>query len=205
MLCPNARLKAPAFHSSRFPGRHIAGMLALRNEGSEGAVRADPPVRRVRPRAGPRRERGQKRAVSRPAHLRRNRGSRWDGARRSRGFRSALHAGVEDRSDSACAVRRAAPHCIAHNTLHSLHFSTGEIRSGPSSGPQNCVSETLANRCDESVASTSPRHGSGKVRDAGYRGSESIPCRVVSDRLNRFAAPPKGEGVWKLFWSICCC
>ena len=91
------------------PGRHIAGMLALRNEGSKGAVRADPPVRRVRPRAGPRRERGQKRAVSRPAHLRRSRGSGWDGARRSRGFRSALNSGAEDPPDSARAVRKAAP------------------------------------------------------------------------------------------------
>ena len=54
-------------------------------------------------------KRDQKRAVSRPAHLRRSRGSGRDGARRSRGFRSALNSGVEDPSDSACAARKAAP------------------------------------------------------------------------------------------------
>ena len=41
------------------PGRQVAGLLALWNEASKGAVRADSLVRRVRPRDGPRRERGQ--------------------------------------------------------------------------------------------------------------------------------------------------
>ena len=105
-------------------------------------------------------------------------------------FRSALHAGVEDPADSACAVRRAAPHCIAHNTLHSLHFSTAEIRSGPSSGPQNCVSETLANRCDESVASECPRHASARCMTRATGVAKSIPCQSYRLEPNRY--PTKG-------------
>ena len=78
------------------PFRNVAGLLALRNEGSKGAVRADAPVRRVRPRTGPRRERGHERAAPRPVHLRSSRGSGWNGARRSRSFHSASNGGAED-------------------------------------------------------------------------------------------------------------
>ena len=87
------------------PGRHVSGMLTLRTAGSQSAVGADPSARRVRPRAGPRREHGPEHGVPGPADLRRRRCSMWDGTRRSRGFCSTL---IECRRGSSRRRSRSA-------------------------------------------------------------------------------------------------
>ena len=78
----------------------------LWTEGSQSAAGADTPVRRVRPRVGPRRERGKERFESLPVHLRRSRGSGWDRATLPR---LPQHVESGSRRPSACAVRKAVP------------------------------------------------------------------------------------------------
>ena len=52
---------------------------------------------------------GQERVEARPARFRRGRGSGWDRAWRTRGFRGALSEGAENRPHRSCAMRQAAP------------------------------------------------------------------------------------------------
>ena len=91
------------------PGRYVAGLLALRNSGSEGVFGTSSPFGCVWPQAGPRRERGQERAELWPADPCRGHGSGWDAAGRSRGFRSTLKVGAEDLQRCLHAMRQAVP------------------------------------------------------------------------------------------------
>ena len=160
----------------RSPGRYVAGLLALRYTGTESAFRASPPLRRMRPRAGSRPKRGQERAVSRPAHLRIGRGSGWDGAWRSRGFRSTLTEGAEDLriARARCAGCSRKRNRSVQARPSELEYCKSLRQSEPKRRPWRFTS------------------GTGLIEPS--RGSAQLPVRPSAEGEYSQSDPPRTRG-----------
>ena len=141
----------------------------MRNESSQSAVGADPPVQRVRPQAGPRRERGRKRTEPPSAHLRSSRGKGLDVARRSRGFRGTLNAGAEDLPKKR--LRSTEGNSRVQNYKNRDRF----LRAGFLQLPHGSTQVAMDHRMAEIHASCSQE----TLRDMGNRGQEHDCPRTV--------------------------